>query len=131
MKYLGNLYDLGDFLGELCELPCDRDPCENGATCENTRSNRAYKCHCADGYTGKHCDQGTIFYNLFIFKSKLEYIFGKIIVKCVIFPTFVCSYVVYPGFAQPWKSLECKNINSSTGKPWNLYTCLGKVLENW
>ena len=28
-------------------------PCKNGARCEDVKS--GYVCHCADGYTGRHC----------------------------------------------------------------------------
>ena len=33
---------------------CLENPCENGATCENTEG--SFNCHCVDGWTGDKCD---------------------------------------------------------------------------
>ena len=38
---------------------CDKNPCQNGATCEDTAT--GYKCHCLAGlYTGQTCSEGTL-----------------------------------------------------------------------
>ena len=36
--------------------PCRPNPCENGGSCVSEGSR--YKCICADGYTGRHCESG-------------------------------------------------------------------------
>lgn len=34
-------------------MPCDANPCQNGATCLNT--GQSFTCVCRDGYEGQHC----------------------------------------------------------------------------
>lgn len=34
-------------------MPCDADPCRNGATCLNT--GQSFTCVCRDGFEGQHC----------------------------------------------------------------------------
>lgn len=50
------------FTGTLCEIAvknvCDKNPCENGATCqpmESTTSSEHYTCHCRPGFSGENC----------------------------------------------------------------------------
>ena len=38
---------------------CNNNPCQNGGTCTNTIG--GYNCTCAQGFEGKHCDQGRIY----------------------------------------------------------------------
>lgn len=33
-----------------------KNPCVNNGTCSNTRG--SYRCSCASGWTGKHCEEG-------------------------------------------------------------------------
>ena len=35
---------------------CKNSPCKNGGKCTNLMG--SYRCDCAQGFTGKHCDQG-------------------------------------------------------------------------
>ena len=35
-------------------LPCDSDPCQNGATCGNAGEN--YVCRCPEGFEGENCE---------------------------------------------------------------------------
>ena len=35
---------------------CDNNPCQNGATCANTKG--GYQCKCKPGFKGKRCEQG-------------------------------------------------------------------------
>ena len=35
---------------------CQRDPCQNGGQCTNSKG--SYSCSCAAGYEGKNCDKG-------------------------------------------------------------------------
>ena len=35
---------------------CESTPCKNGATCQDGRNR--YKCNCASGYSGVHCEIG-------------------------------------------------------------------------
>ena len=37
---------------------CKGKPCQNGATCVNTFG--SYRCRCASGYNGKHCQAGIV-----------------------------------------------------------------------
>ena len=42
--------------GDLCEIvsPCSLDPCDNGATCQDTTD--GFTCECVPGYTGALCE---------------------------------------------------------------------------
>ena len=35
---------------------CQTNPCQNGGSCVNLKG--SYRCDCAKGFTGKHCEQG-------------------------------------------------------------------------
>ena len=37
---------------------CESSPCMNNATCNDDVD--GYTCNCADGFTGTHCETGTI-----------------------------------------------------------------------
>lgn len=44
-------------IGQTCEVDineCVKNPCLNGATCENTKGN--YRCGCKAGYAGRNCE---------------------------------------------------------------------------
>ena len=38
---------------------CYSDPCKHGATCTDTDLSPHYKCACAEGYSGSHCNKVT------------------------------------------------------------------------
>lgn len=40
---------------------CINSPCQNSGKCVNF--NGGYRCDCAQGFTGKHCDQGLLWYH--------------------------------------------------------------------
>ncbi|XP_055602052.1 protein crumbs isoform X2 [Uranotaenia lowii] len=55
------------FKGKNCEVdmgpPCQAHPCQHGGTClEDTKGD--YKCSCAPGYTGSHCETALSFHPL-------------------------------------------------------------------
>lgn len=41
---------------------CLSNPCDNGASCENLVN--AYRCHCAPGFSGTHCEMSKKILNL-------------------------------------------------------------------
>lgn len=45
------------FSGQTCEVDikeCVKNPCRNGATCQNTLG--SYRCGCKPGFTGRNCE---------------------------------------------------------------------------
>ena len=49
-----NHFTLCSFLAEIDE--CASNPCLNGATCHDQHN--SHLCECADGFTGRYCEQG-------------------------------------------------------------------------
>jgi len=43
---------------------CKFDPCENGATCIRGIIRSTYTCLCRPGYSGVHCETGTLVNNI-------------------------------------------------------------------
>lgn len=53
------------FKGDRCEFPdepCTPDPCKNGATCHNIRTQveRRFFCDCLAGFTGNSCEEQSV-----------------------------------------------------------------------
>ena len=46
------------FQGDCNENACNPNPCENGGGCALQGNLNNYVCHCEDGYTGQHCEDG-------------------------------------------------------------------------
>jgi len=51
---------LRNYFGELIpQNPCQQKPCLNGGECIFQDNRQDYRCNCT-GYTGEHCDAGTL-----------------------------------------------------------------------
>lgn len=48
---------------------CESDPCVNGATCEQT-DGPGYKCLCAEGWQGQHCELSMVMCIVYICTSR-------------------------------------------------------------
>ena len=48
-----------DFILAVIDInECKGKPCQNGVTCVNTFG--SYRCQCASGYNGQHCQAGIV-----------------------------------------------------------------------
>ena len=46
----------------IIDNPCDGVVCANGGTCKPHGRRNRYKCKCAHGFSGKHCNAGLYYF---------------------------------------------------------------------